>query len=292
MTTPRISVQSVMAAMIVIALDCVMVRAVESRPGLTTTLQLVIWGALPMANLLAVGLALLLRESGGRRPFLRGFVAFGAIALGAFVGCALLWRGWIVERLETILTPLVGAMDSDISPAWMAIVQLGVLPAFLLLPQLLVALVGGVLTRQCLGRCDPGPVADPTPRRPGLRPILAPLILVAVPALAIEGYLRWKIDPESARLHAGSVAVLDLDSLSAFRTILPGGSAASLTDGARVRVDYDDGPDQLGVVRTPRGEQTSNVRLVRVTLLDGPRHGESTWMLRCALRPARQAGPF
>ena len=133
-------------------------------------------------------------------------------------------------------------------------------------------------------------IDSPIASRRRFLPLLAPLILVVLPVLAMEGYFRWKVDPASERMAAGSVAVFGPDNAPVYAFFRPAGSAP-LTDVTRVRIDGDDGPDELAWVQYVGGSRpegiTRNVRKVRVTLLDGPRRGESTMLVRCLLRSTR-----
>lgn len=74
----RFRIASVMAIIAIAALDIAVIRAIPVIGAPKS--ELLVLGALPMANVLAVGL-LILRPRSGSRPFLLGFVGFGAMAL-------------------------------------------------------------------------------------------------------------------------------------------------------------------------------------------------------------------
>src|SRR3954447_665511 len=73
-----------MVAVAIAALDFAAIRAFLNFPEV----GLLVLGALPMANVLAVGI-LVGQQRPGSRPFLLGFEAFGGMALAFFVTFAL-----------------------------------------------------------------------------------------------------------------------------------------------------------------------------------------------------------
>src|SRR4051794_21903333 len=80
---PRFRIAWGMVAVAIAALDFAAIRAsLEFREAV-----LLVLGALPMANVLAVGI-LIARQRPGSRPFLLGFEAFGAMALALFITVA------------------------------------------------------------------------------------------------------------------------------------------------------------------------------------------------------------
>jgi hypothetical protein len=113
------------------------------------------------------------------------------------------------------------------------------------------------------------------------------MLLIAAPAVLIEGYLRWAIDPTLARLPVGSRAVVDVRVMNGWRVSIADGSTFLLSNGSQVRVDDDSRPSAISGVRTPSGEQLGDHRSVRVTLLDGERTGEPTSVPRQFLRLSR-----
>ena len=88
MKVPRFRIAWVMVFVAIAALDFGAIRAVFDRNSRTSYLLGI--GALPMANVLVVGLLIGHRRRGSRR-FLLGFEAFGAMALAVYVTVASLF---------------------------------------------------------------------------------------------------------------------------------------------------------------------------------------------------------
>jgi hypothetical protein len=90
----RFSISSLMAVVLVVALDCMAVNTFMVRPLFRANLsELIVFGTLPMANILAIGLIRLWADRNGRgrtRPFLVGFEVCGWVTLLLFVACAVL----------------------------------------------------------------------------------------------------------------------------------------------------------------------------------------------------------
>jgi hypothetical protein len=157
MRNPRLTVAWVMALVALVALDFAGVRAwLYYRVGhgvgpdgrqltwIENTYDLMGCGGLPMAVLLAAGL--LAGIFGVRwRPFMLGFMAFGAAALVAFVACAALYtEGVIQPRILWVLRSLPRSIYS-LSPAVRTSILYAVSASLVVLPQLAVALLGGAL---------------------------------------------------------------------------------------------------------------------------------------------------
>ena len=113
-------------------------------------MSLLVLGALPMANVLAVGILIGQRRPGSR-PFLLGFEAFGAMALALFVavlGEFLPWSLWL-NFLSRTSDPLHAGKFIGHEPAFRShpnrllrrVVMLG-------WPQVVFALIGGFLSRR------------------------------------------------------------------------------------------------------------------------------------------------
>ena len=290
MKLPRVSILAIMAAVFVAAVDCMAFRSVESRSGLDEPFNLIVGCALPMLNVLAIGFACSLGRP-GRRPFLRGFLLGGSIAVAAMIALVSLRGDWVVHGLEIVFASRLPTMSEETSQTFLVFSRYVLLPAIFLVPQMLFALVGGVVGRVASRNRRDDLIDSPIAPRRRFLPLLSPLILVVLPVFAMEGYFRWKVDPASERMGAGSVAVYRPDNAPEFPYFFGRAGGAPLTDVTRVRIDGDDGPDELAVtqyVGSPRPEgMARNVRKVRVTLLDGPRRGESTMLVRCLLRSTR-----
>lgn len=95
MKLPRFSIARLMFVVLVVALDFGIIRARVGPPRLFSmpSNELLLIGALPMANVLGIGLAYLLagrRDPGPRRPALVGFLRLGLAGWLAFVLCSIL----------------------------------------------------------------------------------------------------------------------------------------------------------------------------------------------------------
>jgi hypothetical protein len=289
---PRLSVNSVLAAVAVIAIDCMVTRSIHSRPRPQVgDLDSVILNSLPMANLLAVGIMLLLLRRARSGPFLLGFVGGGGMALIAYIGLAISKPDSIAGLLEAIFDFLEERSGLDMTPpSWATFEEVGSI-ALLSLPQVLVALAGGWLTRKIKGRSGGVPVADPPHQRLRLGSLLVMLALVGMPALVIEVTLSWMVDPKVSRLRVGSDAVLWIEQSMGWLVELPDGTTFLVPNGAKVRVDDDGERSVRGFVNnpiSPRGPwPVFDGRAVRVTLLEGDGTGMKTWLYRCHLKPLR-----
>ena len=139
----RFSISSLMAVVLVIALDCVGVNTFMVRPLFRVNLsELILFGTLPMANILAVGLIRLWADRNGQgrtRPLLVGFEFCGLVTLYFFVICAALATDSFHDAVGDILRSL------SIRPGDRLFLISAV--AILLLPQLAFASFGGWLVR-------------------------------------------------------------------------------------------------------------------------------------------------
>ena len=294
MRFPRISVRIVMAACVVIAFDCMALRSVRSRPAeMILPFNLIVFGGLPMMNLLLAGLVPTSRGRGVSWPSRQGFQVGGVLALATFLGLALLRPGWILAAVEPIAAFLLDPLESISPPAWVEGVVLAISSALLVLPQLLLALAGGLVGWML--RSGGGGGTDvatsieglPSRRRP-LVVLMALMILAAAPALAIEGALRWKIDPRIDRLSPGTAAVVDLSEMDSTgiwayfpdRDILLG-------NGTRVDIVSDAWPSSIGAIDSWGDGPPVERRQVQFTVSDGRGEGRPTTLPRSHLRPAR-----
>ncbi len=135
----RFSISSLMAVVLVIALDCMAINMFMVRRLFRVPLsELIVVGALPMANILAIGLIRLWADRKGRgrtRPFLVGFEVCGLVTLHFFVICAVLATDSFHDAVGDILRSL------SIRPGDRLFLISAV--AILLLPQLAFASFGG-----------------------------------------------------------------------------------------------------------------------------------------------------
>jgi hypothetical protein len=294
----RLSIQSVMAIVIVVAIDCMTLRVAEAAPRpITGVLSVIAFGSLPMANLLAFGLLLRGASQGRWKAFWTGFTAAGSVALLGLLRWAILtpniddvWVGWA----DPLLSWMNRGHEGEPWSARQDVLSVGLQVGLPLVPQGLFALLGGALFtgfRRCLRPIGDGESAR---RRPGIKSGVAALVIVAIPAIAVEGVRRWEVEPRVGRLAAGSRAVIDrrigpidwpnhavvgLDS--GWRTLL----LASF-DGVAVRVESDREPAQIETWQIHDGSDLYlEMRMVKVTLLEGPKSGRWINLERCWLKP-------
>ncbi|MFO0892050.1 MAG: hypothetical protein U0790_23300 [Isosphaeraceae bacterium] len=144
---PRIRIAWVMAAIAVAAFNFAAIRAMFDYP----LSEPLVFGALPMANVLALGI-LVGRRRPGSRPFLLGFVAFGATALALFVtfsSASLLLENYTL--INAYLTPVMRPIEESIGQNRPFIFIPTALFAYVVMlgwPQLVFALIGGSLSRR------------------------------------------------------------------------------------------------------------------------------------------------
>jgi hypothetical protein len=104
-------------------------------------------GALPMLNILGVGILIGLRHRGSR-PFLLGFEVCGAVALALYVALAILFTDSLVRPyLFLVLNPLRRAIRQTGPSVIIPILYITIAVVWLSLPQLVFGLVGGLLAR-------------------------------------------------------------------------------------------------------------------------------------------------
>src|SRR5262249_2499982 len=106
MKPPRVSIATLMAAVMLVAVDCAAMRLLRTDKSVVAV---AFSGVLPMASLLAGGVVLLVRalwRQGACHPFLVGFEAFGVAALGLYLAWYALAFDSLVAYADTLLTPL------------------------------------------------------------------------------------------------------------------------------------------------------------------------------------------
>jgi hypothetical protein len=106
-----------------------------------------VFGALPMASVLAVSF-LTARQHPANRPFLLGFEAFGIMALSLYVALATFFRGETVLSYLWIFRALFENAIGTSQPFVLIWVWLSIVAVVLGLPQLAFALLGGILSRR------------------------------------------------------------------------------------------------------------------------------------------------
>jgi hypothetical protein len=138
----RFSISSLMSVVLVVALDCMAINMLIVRPLFRVPLsELILLGALPMANILAIGLLRLWADRKGRgqtRPLLVGFEICGWVTLLVFLTCAVL----ATESFHDGVGDLLRSCLSPENPLYLILAV-----AILLIPQLALASFGGWLIR-------------------------------------------------------------------------------------------------------------------------------------------------
>jgi hypothetical protein len=147
MKAPRFRIAWVMVAVAIAATNFAAIRAfLESVSVLG---EVLLFGALPMANVLVVGFLIGLRHP-GRRPFVQGFELLGAIALAFYIApsCFPASHHDIIHNyVSLIIDPVVAIMSRQPNvisrpTIWfVVVVMLG-------LPQVIFALIGGLLSQK------------------------------------------------------------------------------------------------------------------------------------------------
>jgi hypothetical protein len=111
MKAPRFRIAWVMVAVAIAATNFAAIRAFVEYVSVLG--EVLLFGALPMANVLVVGFLIGLRHS-GRRPFLLGFELFGAIALAFYIALSCFpasQRDIIHNYVYIVLDPVMAIMS-------------------------------------------------------------------------------------------------------------------------------------------------------------------------------------
>jgi hypothetical protein len=129
-----------------VALDFTALRAVLDHDA--AEINLLGIGALPMANVLAVGLLVGYR-SRDSRGFLLGFELVGAVALAAYIaGATMLARVLIFRYLHLATDPYIRTFVSQLpATTFHNVILCSIGVVMFGLPQLAFALIGGLLSR-------------------------------------------------------------------------------------------------------------------------------------------------
>lgn len=141
----RFRIVWVMLAIAIAALDLEATRGgLESNSHAG---EILVLGALPMVNVLAVGLLIGYRRRGSR-PFFLGFEAFGAMALVLYVVLASCFRAEVVNPyLVLFFDPIVRIIGQD-RPIIYIPIAYSTCVVTLGLPQVAFALMGGFLSHR------------------------------------------------------------------------------------------------------------------------------------------------
>jgi hypothetical protein len=153
MKRPRVSIAALMAAVAVVAVNIAVWRAIDSSLQNELTFFYA-FGALPMAGILILVLVCaarnLLRE-GRLSPFVFGFEAAGTAAVFAFISAYSIAENAFATYCFVILQWIASFFNADLerSPNWAQVsVAEGTATVVLVLPQLLLALLGGWLAQK------------------------------------------------------------------------------------------------------------------------------------------------
>jgi hypothetical protein len=118
--------------------------------GVNNTVEVLTYGTLPMANLLAVGIIIGLRRP-ETRPFLWGFAAFGTLALVFFMPLAYFYTEEVVQpyilwflRIRSVQK----TVKDNFSPAVRIPIFYSIAALLVVLPQMAIALIGGFVFRR------------------------------------------------------------------------------------------------------------------------------------------------
>jgi hypothetical protein len=154
MRPPRFSIAVLMGAVLIAALDALLVRAlIDDQTGEAADVAII--GLLPMVTILLVGLLLMARRGmrrAGDRPSLVGFEVSGWAVMLLFAGASLLWSESIMAYVVEVLSPLIWLLGDTSSleryPVLATALEVGGAAMALTAPQLLLALLGGWRARR------------------------------------------------------------------------------------------------------------------------------------------------
>jgi hypothetical protein len=152
---PRFRIGSIMFFIALAALDFGAIRAVFDHKSRTGYLLGI--GAVPMANVLAVGLLIGHRRRRSRR-FLSGFVVLGAMAVAVYVAVASVFaEELVIPYIMYNYNHVFGYKGLLRSLQPYVVIYYPILALMLGLPQLAFALVGGLLSHAYGNRRAAGP---------------------------------------------------------------------------------------------------------------------------------------
>ena len=160
MRVPRVSLGKAMVMVMAIAVNCGLIRRLvlganaEDLPAIYQAS-----GALLMANILVLGLYRVVSLPEERRPFLVGFEVAGLVAILSFFASSeiLFTKTFVNSFLDSaIVGPILEFCEEWLLPVAFLAVVFG-------LPQLLLALAGGLLTWLVAGRSGNPPAGDRNP---------------------------------------------------------------------------------------------------------------------------------
>ncbi|HWE40212.1 MAG TPA: hypothetical protein VG406_26910 [Isosphaeraceae bacterium] len=162
----------------------------------------------------ALGLGLLFWINGRRRWFWGGFEVAGLAAFGAFVLAWLSRASWFEVFLRSPVDWIEahfrrpGQLLSD-SEVFDTFLEYVFEPLLVFLPQVTLAVAGGAIANWLGTRVASGTEVEPARRK--RTPVATALVFLAffvMPAVGIEGFLRWAVDPGVSRMVHGTRAIL------------------------------------------------------------------------------------
>lgn len=289
MKIPRVSVTMLIAAVALVAINCMIVRAFLVRPNyLIDGMDLVAMAMVPMVNILAVCLSIVIRRRFQFGPFVIGFLSFGAMAMLA-----------TFFRLDWGLLLLAKALADTGFEEWidaaspvvemiLACVIVGALP---LLFQLAVAVTGGQISRVIWNRLRGIWHSERVSHPLRGAAVVGLLLIVGTSYGVVEGTLRWSVDPRIlARLATGTEASLDTGAWVRWVSEEATPLNELPPEGTRLLVVSDKRPDEgvsgsryTGSDPTPQ-PFWHDTRLVSVRWLDGPVAGKTALVPYCCVR--------
>ncbi len=136
----QLALWSLLILVVVAALDCLVFRSPLSGQHLTLIMSVL--GVLPMANLLFLGLLVSIRQEGRRLTFWVGFELAGLLVVLIY-GASTIHHSQDLREVVAGALRLVGPPGSLTFPAAAAV---------LLLPQVLLAFLGGRLSEHVVSR--------------------------------------------------------------------------------------------------------------------------------------------
>jgi hypothetical protein len=143
---PRFKIAFVMEFVVIAAIDFAWIRWVLDHYNYAT--ELLISGALPMLNVLAISM-LIARQRPSSRTFLVGFGSFGVWALVLYVVLAISFANEILlPYVSLFLEPLTNIVDARTQRARFALIAYPIAIVVFTVPQVMFAVLGGFVCRK------------------------------------------------------------------------------------------------------------------------------------------------
>ena len=144
MNSPHVRIAWLIAVVAIIAFNSVAFRTMMRSTD--PTLSVLIVGAVPMLEVLALGGVARITAHGWRR-FLDGFLMTGAMALAIYVALAMLVADeLILPAIQYVLEPLFPSQPGGPFPSTAKVIMMCTVVSFVVVtPQIIIALIGGFL---------------------------------------------------------------------------------------------------------------------------------------------------